>query len=40
MTGKQPFEAVVTKHGRTVLRVCRAVLGDDRLKRLLSRHTR
>ena len=27
MTGKQPFEAVVTKHGRTVLRVCRAVLG-------------
>ena len=50
MTGKQPFEAVVTKHGRTVLRVCRAVLGpadpehggpvlrDNRLKRLLSRH--
>src|SRR5215469_16717233 len=27
MTGKQPFEAVVTKHGLTVLRVCRAVLG-------------
>jgi len=27
MTGKQPFEAVVTKHGTTVLRVCRAVLG-------------
>ncbi len=27
MTGKQPFEAVVTAHGGTVLRVCRAVLG-------------
>lgn len=27
MTGKQPFEAVVAKHARTVLRVCRAVLG-------------
>src|SRR5208283_4364500 len=27
MTGKQPFEAVVTQHGSTVLRVCRAVLG-------------
>jgi len=27
MTGKQPFEAVVTEHGLTVLRVCRAVLG-------------
>ena len=27
MTGKQPFEAVVTQHGATVLRVCRAVLG-------------
>ena len=27
MTGKQPFEAVVTEHGATVLRVCRAVLG-------------
>ena len=27
MTGKQPFEAVVTAHGATVLRVCRAVLG-------------
>ena len=26
MTGKQPFEAVVTAHGATVLRVCRAVL--------------
>jgi RNA polymerase sigma factor (sigma-70 family) len=26
MTGKQPFEAVVTAHGPTVLRVCRAVL--------------
>ena len=25
--GKQPFEAVVTQHGATVLRVCRAVLG-------------
>ncbi|AEE46038.1 RNA polymerase, sigma-24 subunit, ECF subfamily [Cellulomonas fimi ATCC 484] len=24
---KQPFERVVTTHGRTVLRVCRAVLG-------------
>jgi RNA polymerase sigma factor (sigma-70 family) len=28
MTGKQPFEAVVTQHGATVLRVCRAVLGS------------
>ena len=27
MRGKQPFEAVVTAHGPTVLRVCRAVLG-------------
>jgi RNA polymerase sigma factor (sigma-70 family) len=27
MTGKQPFEVVVTRHGATVLRVCRAVLG-------------
>ncbi len=27
MEGKQPFEAVVTTHGATVLRVCRAVLG-------------
>ena len=27
MTGKQPFEAVVSAHGRTVLRVCRAILG-------------
>jgi RNA polymerase sigma factor (sigma-70 family) len=27
MTGKQPFEAIVTRHGATVLRVCRAVLG-------------
>ena len=27
MTGKQPFEAVVTEHGATVLRVCRAILG-------------
>lgn len=27
MTGKQPFEAVVTQYGATVLRVCRAVLG-------------
>jgi RNA polymerase sigma factor (sigma-70 family) len=26
MTGKQPFEAVVTQHGPTVLRVCRAIL--------------
>jgi DNA-directed RNA polymerase specialized sigma24 family protein len=24
---KQPFEAVVSAHGPTVLRVCRAVLG-------------
>ncbi len=29
MTGKQPFEAVVTTHGATVLRVCRAVLGGN-----------
>ena len=27
MTGKQPFEAIVSAHGRTVLRVCRAILG-------------
>ncbi len=27
MTGKQPFETVITQHGVTVLRVCRAVLG-------------
>jgi RNA polymerase sigma factor (sigma-70 family) len=27
MRGKQPFEAVVTAHGGTVWRVCRAVLG-------------
>lgn len=28
MSAKQPFEAVVTLHGATVLRVCRAVLGS------------
>ena len=28
MTGKPPFEAVVADHGPTVLRVCRAVLGE------------
>jgi RNA polymerase sigma factor (sigma-70 family) len=27
VTGKRPFEAVVTEHGAMVLRVCRAVLG-------------
>jgi RNA polymerase sigma factor (sigma-70 family) len=27
MTGKPPFEAIVSAHGSTVLRVCRAVLG-------------
>jgi RNA polymerase sigma factor (sigma-70 family) len=27
VTGKQPFETVVSDHGMTVLRVCRAVLG-------------
>src|ERR1700719_771555 len=27
MIGKQPFEAIVSAHGSTVLRVCRAVLG-------------
>ncbi len=27
MTGKVPFDSVVTRHGATVLRVCRAVLG-------------
>jgi RNA polymerase sigma factor (sigma-70 family) len=27
VTAKQPFETVVSDHGRTVLRVCRAVLG-------------
>lgn len=26
MTGKQPFETVVARHGRTVLRLCRASL--------------
>ena len=29
MTGKPPFEAIVSAHGRAVLRVCRAVLGSD-----------
>jgi RNA polymerase sigma factor (sigma-70 family) len=28
VSAKQPFEAVVTLHGATVLRVCRAVLGS------------
>ena len=28
MTGKQPFEAIVSAHGSTVLRVCRTVLGS------------
>ena len=27
MTNKPPFETVVARHGPTVLRVCRAVLG-------------
>jgi RNA polymerase sigma factor (sigma-70 family) len=27
VTGKQPFEAIVARHGPAVLRVCRAVLG-------------
>jgi RNA polymerase sigma factor (sigma-70 family) len=27
MRGKQPFEAIVARHGPTVLRVCRAVVG-------------
>lgn len=27
MTGKQPFESVVARHGPAVLRVCRALLG-------------
>lgn len=27
MTGKPPFEAIVSAHGSTVLRVCRTVLG-------------
>jgi RNA polymerase sigma factor (sigma-70 family) len=27
MTGKPPFESVVSAHGSTVLRVCRAILG-------------
>ena len=27
MTGKPPFESVVSAHGTTVLRVCRAILG-------------
>lgn len=29
VTGKRAFEAVVADHGRTVLRVCRAVVGTD-----------
>jgi RNA polymerase sigma factor (sigma-70 family) len=29
VTGKQPFEVVVATHARTVLRVCRAVLGPS-----------
>lgn len=29
MPGRTPFESVVTRHGATVLRVCRAVLGAD-----------
>jgi RNA polymerase sigma factor (sigma-70 family) len=29
LTGKQPFEAIVAQHGRTVLRVCRAVVGQQ-----------
>ncbi len=29
MTAKQPFETVVATHGATVLRVCRAVVGDS-----------
>ena len=29
VTGKRAFEAVVADHGRTVLRVCRAVVGAD-----------
>ena len=28
LTGKEPFEAIVARHGRTVLRVCRAVVGQ------------
>ena len=28
MTTKQPFETIVSDHGPTVLRVCRAVLGS------------
>jgi RNA polymerase sigma factor (sigma-70 family) len=28
MTAKPPFEAVVTEHGATILRVCRAILGS------------
>src|SRR3984957_2089422 len=27
VTGKQPFDNVVTRHGPTIWRVCRAVLG-------------
>lgn len=27
MVSKQPFETVVARHGTTVLRVCRALLG-------------
>src|SRR5271156_358432 len=27
VAAKQPFEAVVARHGATVLRVCRAILG-------------
>jgi RNA polymerase sigma factor (sigma-70 family) len=28
VSAKQPFDAVVTRHGPTILRVCRAVLGS------------
>ena len=28
MTGKRPFEEVVSAHGTTILRVCRAMLGS------------
>src|SRR5271155_5191724 len=29
VTGQQPFENVVARHGPTILRVCRAVLGPN-----------
>ena len=35
MTTKPPFDRVVTEHGETVLRVCRAVLGALRRNQIV-----